>query len=665
MEEASLVTDRDRSPVVRVAGFHKTYRRRIAVEGVDLDVRPGEIYGLIGPDGAGKSSLMKAVAGVLDYDVGEVEVFGTRIDSEVSAERVKDRLGFMPQGLGLNLYPELSIEENIDFFAELRLVPKPALAERKERLLAVTRLGQFRHRPMKQLSGGMKQKLGLVCTLIHEPDLVILDEPTTGVDPVSRRDFWAILASLLEIRGITALVSTAYMDEASRFHRLALMFAGKVIARGEPELLRGSVSGTEVQVRVEPQSEALAKLQARFAQVEAVGRRLHVFVETADDRAAAESVRTALGALAPNELVTGEPDLEDVFIALLRREHLGAGESAVAAAPSSSSAVRDDGNAVPAIEARSLSRDFGAFRAVDRVSFTVRRGEIFGLLGANGAGKTTCIKMLTGILPPTGGEGQVGGADMRRAGRAIKQRIGYMSQAFSLYTDLTVVENIRLYAGIYGLDRREADARLAWILAVGGLAGHEADVAGSLPMGLRQRLALGCALVHRPQVLFLDEPTSGVDPLGRRRFWDILFGLSRDEGVTILITTHYMSEAEHCDRLALMYAGRIVADAPPDVLKRDVEAEAGRLIEVSAAVPARALRVLKDAGFADAALHGRCVHLLSRDVDHDRSRLLVLLAGAGISGASVEPRPLSMEDVFVYRITALEARESKREEAAA
>ena len=664
MGEAALVKNPVSAPVVRVTGFRKSYARRVAVDGVDLDVRAGEMYVLIGPDGAGKSSLMKAIAGVLDYEGGAVEVFDARIDSEAAAERVKDRIGFMPQGLGLNLYPELSIEENVDFFAELRLVPKDALAERKEKLLAITRLARFRDRPMKQLSGGMKQKLGLVCTLIHEPALVILDEPTTGVDPVSRRDFWAILGSLLESRGITALVSTAYMDEASRFQRLSLMFGGRVIAKGEPEALRATVAGTDVRVRAEPQPEALAKLQAGFAQVQALGPWLHVFVETPDRGAAVDSVHSALAPIEPQALVTGEPELEDVFIALLRREHLVTSAAATSSEVADDRPRNDDAGGGPAIVARALTRDFDHFRAVDRVSFSVQPGEIFGLLGANGAGKTTCIKMLTGILPPTGGEGQVGGADMRRAGRAIKQRIGYMSQAFSLYTDLTVIENIRLYAGIYGLGRREADARLRWILAIGGLAGHENDAAASLPMGLRQRLALGCALVHRPQVLFLDEPTSGVDPVGRRRFWDILFRLSRDDGVAILITTHYMSEAEHCDRLALMYAGRIVADASPEELKRAVEAEAGRLLEVSATAPARALAVVKGAGYADAVLHGSRIHVLSREPERDRQRLPALLAAEGIEVTSVEPRALSMEDVFVYRITALEAQERNRREAA-
>jgi ABC-2 type transport system ATP-binding protein len=394
---------------------------------------------------------------------------------------------------------------------------------RKEALLAMTRLARFRERPMKNLSGGMKQKLGLVCTLIHEPELVILDEPTTGVDPISRRDFWAILATLLRERGITALVSTAYLDEASRFDRLALVYGGTVLAAGTP------------------------------AEISALGP-------------SAEPTRA------------GEPALEAVFVSLLKRrgvEDVSTQHSLVEVPPES--APRRDG---VAIEARGLTRNFGAFRAVDDLSFEVRHGEIFGLVGANGAGKTTVIKMLTGILRPTAGAGHVAGVDMRRAERDVRRRIGYVSQAFSLYADLTVAENLSLSAGVYGLSGARARERIAWALAMGGLAGHEHDLASDLPMGVRQRLALGCALLHHPQVLFLDEPTSGVDPLGRRRFWDILLHLAREEGVAIIITTHYMSEAERCDRVGLMHAGRLVDAASPAAMKRAVASELGRAVSL-------------------------------------------------------------------------------------
>ncbi len=639
---------------VTIRGFGKQYGKHSAARNIDLTIKSGEIFGLIGPDGSGKSSLMKAVAGVLAFEEGVIDVFGTRVDSEASAEKVKQRIGFMPQGLGLNMYPDLSVEENIDFFARLRLVPEKNLAQRKQRLLGMTRLEAFRTRPMKNLSGGMKQKLGLVCTLIHQPDLVILDEPTTGVDPVSRRDFWSILAQLLREQGITALVSTAYMDEASRFQRAALMFEGSVLAEGEPDDIAALASGTIIVVDADPQAEALRCLRQSFAQIEAVGNRLRVWVDQDDSGiTATDAVSRALKGFVVNTLESSEPELEDVFVAKLRQEGHSVGELPALAQGET------EGDAI-AIQANKLTKMFDDFRAVDEISFTVARGEIFGLLGANGAGKTTAIKLLTGIHQPTTGEGRVAGADMRNAGQLIKQRIGYMSQAFSLYLDLTVAENIGLFAGVYGLDTLTRRDRTAWILELAGLNGHEKERAGALPMGLRQRLALGCALVHRPQILFLDEPTSGVDPLGRRRFWDILFHLARETKVTILVTTHYMSEAEHCDHLALMYAGRVVADDTPDNMKAAVSAEAGDLLEISIDKPQEALRVLDDAGFNGAAMFGKRIHLLAPDAVNAEKQMRTALSNAGIDVQQVRSRPLSMEDVFVYRVLQLEREKAQK-----
>lgn len=640
-------------PVVRVSAFAKRFKKHVAVRDVDLTIRRGEIYGLIGPDGAGKSSLMKAIAGVLAYEEGTVEVFGVTVDSERAAERVKPRIGFLPQGLGLNLYPDLSVEENIDFFARLRLVPEPALRERKARLLAMTRLDRFRQRAMKHLSGGMKQKLGLICTLIHEPELLILDEPTTGVDPVSRRDFWAILASLQKERGMTVLVATAYMDEASRFHRLSFLSDGRSLASGTPAELLALAPGTVVTVEAAPQVEALARLRQVFKQVEALGPLLHVVTDETEPETAVRRVAGSLDGLSVTGVRHGRPELEDVFVSLLMRgteeDRSRARSVTFGAGPAKNGA---------AIEARALARDFGSFRAVDGVSFSVKQGEIFGLLGANGAGKTTVIKMLTGILPASGGEGCVAGVDMRGARGAIKERIGYMSQAFSLYLDLTVVENIRLFAGIYGLDRRQTNERLGWIVEMAGLSGYVSDLTGRLPMGVRQRLALGCALVHRPGVLFLDEPTSGVDPLGRRRFWDLLLRLSREDGVAVLVTTHYMREAEQCDRLALMHAGRIAAEGTPAVLKVQVEREAGRLLEVFADRPGEALARLQQAGFPGAALWGTRIRLLCGDPAQAEARVRRVLEPAGLAVRSVSIRPLSLEDVFVHRVVAMEEAEA-------
>ncbi len=636
-------------PLLEVRDFGKRYRRTVAVAEAAFEVGRGELFGLIGPDGAGKSSLMKAVAGVLAYEQGEIRAFGIPVDSEANAERVKDRMGFMPQGLGLNLYPELSVEENIDFFARLRQVPKGDLARRKQRLLEMTRLAPFRTRAMKNLSGGMKQKLGLICTLIHEPELVILDEPTTGVDPLSRRDFWAILAELLRERSISALVSTAYMDEASRFHRLALMHHGRVLDQGTPDRILARVPGTVVLLAPASVPEALARLKARFDQVEGYGRWVRLFAPGLERDAARRAALDCLDGMAVESLELAEPDLEDAFIQLLGRDER---EAPLNLPKGGERRGRDRARVM--IRAEELVRDFGDFRAVDHVSFEVHQGEIFGLLGANGAGRPAGMGVVTGMLGPAGGRGEVAGAAMGRSARAIRQRIGYMSQAFSLYQDLTVLENILLYGGIYGLHGRTLRERIQWVIELAGIHGHERDRAGRLPMGLRQRLALGCALVHRPAVLFLDEPTSGVDPLGRRRFWEILTHLSHQEGVTVLITTHYMTEAEHCDRLALMHAGRLVADAPPDELRRALIDEAGRLLEVRVDRPLEALELLRGA-YHGVSLHGRNIHLFAPDPARARAGLARLLGERGYQLLGVRERIPTMEDVFVYRMRQLEA----------
>lgn len=648
----------------------KRYGAHLALDHISLQVRPGEIYGLIGPDGAGKSSLLKAVAGVLAHDEGELRVFSQLINNEADSELIKDRIGLMPQGLGQNLYGDLSVEENIDYFGGLRLLSPEALRERKEALLKSTRLERFRDRPMKNLSGGMKQKLGLVCTLIHEPKLVILDEPTTGVDPVSRREFWSILSRLLQEKGITALVSTAYMDEASRFHRVSLMHEGKILASGEPARMKDLAAGcivSTVCADAQQQMAAVQRLTQRFPQLEALGQEIRVFVDSADTDAARQQVLQTLQqtpAIAQSQTEVLDAELEDVFIALLRQRaaaDANVAEPVVATVANSAAVVSAAQPATQqlAIEARELSRHFGEFKAVDQVSFQVPQGEIFGLLGANGAGKSTVIKMLTGILTQSSGQGMVAGADMRTAGLQIRERIGYMSQAFSLYLDLSVLENIRLYAGIYGLSRQQTAERMDWILDMAGLRPFGHALTASLPMGLRQRLALGCALIHRPQVLFLDEPTSGVDPLGRRAFWDVLFRLSREEHVTILVTTHYMSEAEHCDHIALMYAGRVVADASPEQLKNRLEQEAGQLVEVDCTDAPQALQVLQQAGFSSASLFGPKLHVLLKDLETDSQRVRTSLQAFGVS--ALRPRRLSMEDVFVHIVTSLEQQDAQHQ----
>ncbi|MDX9843487.1 MAG: ATP-binding cassette domain-containing protein [Aquabacterium sp.] len=692
---SSILPDERRRvrPVVRLHKLVKRYDLVEAVRQVSLEIKPAQIYGLIGADGAGKSSLMKVVAGVLSHEEGQVEVLGRTIDSERQAEKVKSAIGFMPQGLGLNLYPTLSIEENIDFFARLRMVPPELLRERKERLLEVTRLSAFRARPAGQLSGGMKQKLGLICTLIHAPRLIILDEPTTGVDPVSRRDFWLILAQLIHTEQITALISTAYLDEASRFDHVALMHEGQIILEGPPDLLIDRADATIVQCPAE--GAALAALTQAFPQHEATQGQVRLFVPLRDATQAQAQVQNALvvaGLPKVESPIVTRPHLEDLFIARLWNDAIAArsylppspsanhtahgATAALGTQAAASAGIKQkttlgnhaggitDGDTGWAIDAQALTRDFDQFRAVDGVSFQVGYGDIFGLLGANGAGKTTAIKMLTGILPPSAGLGRVAGSDMRHARQAIKERIGYMSQAFSLYTDLTVEENLMLFAGVYGLPRKVARERTRWAIELGELQGYEQVAAISLPMGLRQRLALGCALVHRPRVLFLDEPTSGVDPIGRKHFWSILRKLAHEDGVAILLTTHYMAEAELCDRVAMMYAGRVVADAPPAQLKQDLLDRRGQLLEITPRNALLAMQALKDAGFDQAVLHGRNIHVMSHQPEADRARIFSVLRAARQRSANVIPRPLTMEDVFIDIVLSREGQGTEAQEAA-
>lgn len=647
--------------VVEVRGVGKTYKSTVALHEINLDVRLGEVFGLIGPDGSGKSSLIRAIAGVRKYDTGLITVFGTRIESERSAEKIKSRIGLMPQGLGNNLYSELSIDENIDYFAGLRMVPKRTLRERKEQLLAMTRLTEFRDRPMKQLSGGMKQKLGLVCTLIHQPQLVLLDEPTTGVDPVSRRDFWSILTNLVHESGMTAIISTAYMEEADYMDRLALFMDGRIISQGSEASLLKLAPGTVVSYPIDDAHLETQHIRKRYSQVQAIGDLVRVFVRDEKSDAALKSVE-AIASPNHGALTTATPDLEDVVASLLIRD--------AASSPSTTGDLLIDGAEAtaassrhviepPPIQANGLIRDFGKFRAVDDVCFNVAAGRIFGLLGSNGAGKTTVIKMLTGLLPPTSGYGSVAGAQIGRASHAIRERIGYMSQSFSLYLDLTAMENLEFFAGVYGLFPRQSARRIAELIQTVGLQGYERRSTADLPMGIRQRLALGCALVHRPRVIFLDEPTSGVDVLGRRQFWQILVRLARYEGVAILVTTHYMVEAEHCDDVALMHAGRIVASGPPVRMRSELHQHAGTPLTCATSSPMLALRLVREHGFHRAAALGRNLRILSTDIEGDKRRLTELFHGSNIAASNWRCDDVSMEDVFVDSILSQEQSHSR------
>ena len=576
------------APVIEVAGLSKRYRRVEAASDVSLTVYSGEIFGLLGPDGAGKSTIIQVLAGVLLPTRGGAFVAG--IDVLRDPERVKARIGYMPQGLGLNLYDDLTVDEHLRFFAELRGVPEDRFREHRATLLEITRLAPAAGRLARHLSGGMRQKLGLASALIHLPDVLLLDEPTTGVDPLSRRDFWQIITRLSRDQGMTVLVSTPYLDEAERCTRVALMARGRLLATTHPE----------------------------FAP-----------------------------ALLPGPSPESEPTLEDVFVALMTGvQNVPHPASAAEPARPDTPAMRDG---TPVIEVNGLTKRFGAFTAVDGVTFAVRPGEIFGFLGPNGAGKTTTIKMLTGLLRPSGGRGLVAGYDVRSQPGEIKGAIGYMSQHFSLYPDLTVNENLGLYARIYGLSGSRQRGRQEAVIATAGLSEWRRALARDLPLGIRQRLALACAILHEPRVLFLDEPTSGVDPLARRQFWDLIATLARGQGVTILVTTHYMKEAELCDRLALIHQGRVIALGKPEAIRREAEARRGRVLEVMSPQFGEAAAGLESI-YPDLTFFGRRIHVFTRDPEGDRQRVVDALTRVGVERVDVREVPMAMDEVFATLI---------------
>jgi len=513
--------------IARIAGLSHRYGNTLALDDVTLDVPAGCMAGLIGPDGVGKSTLLSILAGVRRIQIGSVDVLGGDMRDERHRHVSCGRIAYMPQGLGRNLYPTLSIFENLDFFGRLFGQGTEERARRIDELVHATGLDPFTDRPAGKLSGGMKQKLGLCCALIHDPDFLILDEPTTGVDPLSRRQFWDLIDSIRQRRpGMSVIVATAYMDEADRFDWLAAMDDGKVIASGSPADIR---------------------------------RR------------------------------TGCKTLEEAFIALLPEEKREQHQEVV---------VRPgNGDGEIAIEAEGLTCRFGNFTAVDNVSFRIARGEIFGFLGSNGCGKSTTMKMLTGLLSATEGEVRLFGQPLDARDIETRYRVGYMSQAFSLYRELTVFQNLELHAQLFHLPAENIPERIAELMNRFELTSVADQRPESLPLGIRQRLQLAVAVIHRPEVLILDEPTSGVDPIARDVFWRYLIDMSRDENVTIFISTHFMNEAERCDRISLMHAGKVLAVGAPEALARE---RGGSLEEVFVAYLAEASGISLDERVAKA-----------------------------------------------------------------
>ncbi|WP_299698855.1 ribosome-associated ATPase/putative transporter RbbA [uncultured Tateyamaria sp.] len=476
---------------IRIADVTHRYRKYIALDAVSLELPAGQLVGFIGPDGVGKSTLLSLITGAKKLQSGTMNVLGGPISDAKHRRKICPAIAFMPQGLGRNLYAELSVRENLEFFSRLFGQTAQERDVRIAALLSATGLAPFSDRLMGKLSGGMKQKLGLCCALIHDPKLLVLDEPTTGVDPLSRRQFWSLIDAIRDVSpGLSVLVSTAYMEEAARFDRIVAMDKGRILFEGSPTEFKGE----------------------------------------------AEDVETAYRALRAHEKPPSEADHTPMR--------------------------QVDGDAV--ITAHGLTRRFGDFTAVDSVDFSIRRGEIFGFLGSNGCGKSTTMKMLTGLLPISAGEASLFGKPVDARNRELRRDIGYMSQAFSLYGELTVRQNLQLHARIFAIEDQKT--RIDELEERFGLNVHRDALASAVPLGIKQRLSLAVAVIHRPRVLILDEPTSGVDPEARDAFWALLIELSRAEGVTIFVSTHFMAEAERCDRVSFMHAGRVLAEDTPAAL---------------------------------------------------------------------------------------------------
>ena len=555
------------NPAIVLEGVTRTFKSgslvTTALKNLSIKIRPGIVTGLIGPDGAGKTTFMRLCAGLLRPDKGSVTVLGT--DVARSTLHVQLKIGYMPQRFAL--YEDLTVQENMDLYADLQGVPVNVRKERFAQLLDMAGMAPFTSRLAGRLSGGMKQKLGLICTLVRAPSLLLLDEPTVGVDPVSRRELWAIVYRLVEHEKMSVLLSTAYLDEAERCTEVALLHNGELLGQGPPDAFSKEVQGrawTVTGFRQEKRRGLQIMLSDLPWVVDALILGQSIRLVTAPGMHAPSLVAKTVPESKWGKLVVESvpPRFEDCFIARLKgsRKDEEISRDIRLEHPIQVDAHRE------IIVVRDLKRRFGDFYAVNGINFSVRQGEVFGLLGANGAGKTTTFRMLCGLLPISDGTCLVAGKDLRKAGSEARRRIGYMAQKFSLYGEISVRQNLNFFSSVYGLKGRHRRRQIEWAMDTFELHQYASTKAHLLPLGFKQRLALAAALMHEPSILFLDEPTSGVDPLARREFWRHINNLVR-QGVTVLVTTHFMEEAEYCDRLVIMAGGKVLAEGTPEDLK--------------------------------------------------------------------------------------------------
>lgn len=555
----------DEKVVVQVKNLFMTFKAESkksadisAIVDLNMQINKGELTALVGPDGSGKTTLLRLIAGLYKATSGSLNVLG--IDVSKNPQAVQDRISYMPQRFGL--YEDLSVQENLDLYADLHGVPKDVRGQRFKRLLEITDLTQFTQRLAGQLSGGMKQKLGLACTLVRSPELLLLDEPSVGVDPLSRRDLWIIIEQLVQEENLSVIISTAYMDEAEKCAYVYIMHEGKILKQDSPKQLKEIALGQTWNIKPSEQ------IKARTLQAQLLDNHLEIIdaVPKGEQVNFISRQKELLADTLPEGLKANPrpPELEDAFMMLLQQtqkqsKHIPISEQAFQLEQNNNLKSEQ-----PIVVVKDLVRTFGDFTAVANTSFDVQRGEIFGLLGPNGAGKTTTFRMLCGLLPASSGYLEVAGKNLRTARAEARAKVGYVSQKFALYSNLNVLENLKFFGGAYGLSGKKLNQQIDKALQQYDLKPHSKS--GDLPGGYKQRLSMAAALLHEPEILFLDEPTSGIDPLARRSFWYSIGELA-NQGITIIITTHFMDEAEYCDRIAIQDAGKLLALGSPQQVR--------------------------------------------------------------------------------------------------
>jgi len=630
---------------IDVQKLYKHYGKTIAVRGLDLQIRRGELFGLIGPDGAGKTSTFNILGGVMEATAGDAKILG------LPARDARNYTGYLTQQF--SLYPDLSVDENIYYSAGLRLVPEDQLDRRRTKYLKLMQLDSFRDRLAGRLSGGMKQKLALCCALIAEPQVLLLDEPTTGVDTIARREFWDILAGLTA-QDITVLVATPDLDEAERCDRVALIYNGQIQQLGSPTELKGNLGLHRLIIRtaqlIKAEQVLIAEIArtGQIAEVSTFGDRIEVLVKDIQSGMAWVGDRLTQNQVQFDPIQPEEPTLENVFTTLLRQKgsvpkSLPFPRVKIFAA----AAVSEPVKAKVAISARQLNRTFGSFHAVVDLNLDIHYGDVYGLLGANGAGKTTTIKMLCGLLPISSGKMSLAGETGNLRSAELRQRIGYMSQKFTLYEDLTILENLQFYSGVYGIPPRQQQEKISWVLSISGLEGQEHLLTRQLPGGWKQRVAFGASVIHEPEILFLDEPTSGVDVLARQQFWQLINDFAR-HGTAILVTTHYMNEAEQCSRMCFMVAGRKVAEGSASEIKA---AQPGQLFELKIAELQGSYDRLRQ--FLEpwrVSIFGDRLHVVLDHPQEELPQVRSYLKSARLSLSDIQPIAFSLEDAFIGEV---------------